>query len=55
MLVKKIKRGDGATFLIGSEISVQVERGHGERITVRVEAPKEVRIVMVDTDSNSVE
>lgn len=55
MLVKKIKRGDGATILIGDDVSVKVKRGEGEKVTLVVDAPSNIRIVLVDTDSNSVE
>lgn len=55
MLVKNVRRGDGTKVLIGNDISVELVRAKEGSITLRIDAPREVRVVTVDTDSNQVE
>lgn len=50
MMIKNIKKGDGATVLIGKEISVQLVRAKEGSVQLRIDAPKD-RIVVVETDS----
>lgn len=50
MWIRNIKKGDGATVLIGPDISVQLVRAKEGSVQIRIEAPKE-RIVVVETDS----
>jgi|GEM_PF-2197390 len=56
MLVKKIPRGQGQRICIGDDVVIEVKRASEGRITVTVQAPKELTITARNsTDSNSVE
>lgn len=47
-----ISRNQGQSFVIGNDISIEIHRVQGKRVSVKIHAPKDVRILRSELKSN---